>query len=168
MTRQFAVASAVTAVVLGLAACQPAAREEAAPAADAGPAAAASAQDPGAIPASYDWAWRAHGGSADLDFGDGDWAEGVSLLHFSCLPNSRKVEVSWGYPKPATLSSGGTSAELQADASVETSAPVIVALRLSGAIDLTLDGSTQSLVGKAAGKKAVEEFFAYCTTPLKG
>lgn len=154
------------AAVAALAACQPAA-EKAAPAGTAAAPAATSADGAQQIPAGYDWAWRAHGGSADLDFGDGDWAEGVSLLHFSCLPNSQKVEVSWGYPTPATLTSNGATAALQADASVETSAPVMAALRATGRVDLTMDGYTQSFVGKAPGRKAVDEFFAYCTTPLK-
>jgi hypothetical protein len=117
----------------------------------------------------YDWNWRPHGGSADLDFGDGDWAEGVSLFQLSCLPGSGNVEASWGSETPVRLTAGGATLDLTAqEAGAPAGDPVFKALRASGELTVAQAGSAKTLVGKAAGKKAVEEFFAYCTTPLAG
>ena len=158
MIRQLAIAAAV----MGLAACQPAA-------APAEPAAEPAAAEPVEISTIYDWNWRAHGGSADLDFGDGDWAEGVSLFQLSCLPGSGRVEASWGADQPARLSSGGSTLDLTVqEAGASAGDPVFKALRASGELTVTQANSAKTLVGKAAGKKAVEEFFAYCTTPPAG
>lgn len=155
MIRQFLIAAAVA----GLAACQPAA-------APAEPAEAAATPEPVEISTIYDWSWRAHGGSADLDFGDGDWAEGVSLFHLSCLPGSQKVEASWGNEDAATLSSGGQSIELAAaDAAMPADHPVVRALRASAEITVSQAASAKRLVGRAGGKQAIEEFFAYCAGP---
>ena len=88
---------------------QPPADPAANPAAGDGNAANAAAPAASAVPAAYDWTFSTHGGSGDLDFGDGDQAEGVSLFHLSCLPNSGRVEMSWRQEGPATLSAGGQS-----------------------------------------------------------
>ena len=151
-----------------LCACQPAA-QKAAPA-EATPA----ATTPGApavtstteVPAAYDWSFNTHGGSADLDFGDGDQAEGASLFHLSCLPNSAKVEMSWGYPHTATLASGGHSATFDADASAPAGHPVFAALRATRTLTMNEEGAVTVMTAKAAGGAALDGFFNYCTTPL--
>jgi len=149
----------VAALVIAAAACKPAS-------APAQTADAAPPPEPVEISTIYDWNWRAHGGSADLDFGDGDWAEGVSLFHLSCLPNSQNLLVSWGNTDKATLSAGGESVELSGpEARAGTGDPVFRALRAEGVITITQAASARRLVGKAAGKQAVEEFFAWCATP---
>ena len=172
MYRKLAVFAAPV-LALALAACQPAADKEAPAGSEPQPEPVAAppapaAEAPAAVPASYDWSWRAHGGSADLDFGDGDWAEGVSLFHLSCLPNSQNVSISWGNAEAAKLSSGGHELDLAAhDAAGAATDPVFKALRVSGELSITQASGARTLIGKEPGKKALEAFFAYCTTPLK-
>jgi hypothetical protein len=115
--------------------------------------------------AANDWHFMTHGGSADLAFGDGDWAEGVILLQLSCLPNSGTVEMSWNEDGPATLASAGRTATFPARASVPARSPVFVGLRSTGAMNATIGGEQLALTGSAAGKTEIEKFFAYCTTP---
>lgn len=154
----------------GLAACQPAATDNAVPANAAAPAAntasaegnAVNAVTPAPVPAAYDWHHATHGGSGDLDFGDGDPAEGVSLFHLSCLPNSGRVELSWSDQVPATLSTGGQSERFEADASAAVTRPVLQALRASGNLTLSVNGRAMQLDAKPAGRTAVADFFRYC------
>jgi hypothetical protein len=174
MIRTFAAA----ALLAGLAACQPAATNNAAPANNAVPANdtasaansasvggnAANAVSPAPVPAAYDWHYATHGGSGDLDFGDGDSAEGVSLFHLSCLPNSGRVELSWSDQAPATLSAGGQSERFEAGASAALTRPVLQALHASGNLTLSVNGRVMQLDGKPAGKAAVTDFFRYCGT----
>jgi len=141
---------------LGLSACQPSATGEATP----------LAPDGGAVPASYDWSFVAHGGSGDLDFGDGDWAEGVSLFSASCLPNSKSVTLSWGAAGEAVLTAGTATGTFQAIEPVPTDNAVIQALMNTGELAVGLNGGDMTLTGKTAGKIQLKAFFDYCTTPL--
>jgi len=168
----------VAALLASLAACQPAATNNAAPvsndvpANDAAPAAntasvegnAANPVTPAPVPAAYGWHYATHGGSGDLDFGDGDPAEGVSLFHLSCLPNSGQVELSWSAQVPATLSAGGQSERFEAGASAALTRPVLQALHAGGNLTLSVNGRVMQLNGKPAGKAAVTDFFRYCGT----
>ncbi len=125
----------------------------------------ATALPPGdQMPATYDWHVLVHGGSADLDFGDGDWAEGVSLFHLSCLPGSKQVEMSWGYPENAVLTSRTATGTFEADARVGTDHPVFAALRASGTIAVGLSGADMTLAAKPAGLEEISRFFDYCDT----
>ena len=165
------------AAILCLTACQQGARSTnnvvapakeanaAAPAntAQAGPAAAQNQAAPTAavVPASYDWHFLTEGGSGDLDFGDGDWAEGDKLLSLSCLPRSRTVELGGG---PVTLRAGRESLAMSDDASVPLTHPVLLALRASGNVTVVSEGAERNLAAKPAGKRELERFFAYCTS----
>ena len=147
------------AIALTLAACQPSGQGEAEP--TAGQATLPSGD---ALPATYDWHFVAHGGSGDLDFGDGDWAEGVSVFGMSCLPQSKTVAMTWGYENEAVLTSGTATGTFQPGASAPTDHPVISALKASGAIDVGLGGADMRLAGKESGKGAIAAFFDYCDT----
>ncbi|MBX7248743.1 MAG: hypothetical protein K1X35_06760 [Caulobacteraceae bacterium] len=114
----------------------------------------------------HDWRMVEHGGSADLDFGDGDWAEGESDFHLSCLPGSGKVEVSWeGEPGPATVGAGAAEAAWRSGDSVPADHPVLRALRGGESLRVGAQGASVPLVSTAAGKAEVETFFAYCARP---
>ena len=147
------------AIALALAACQPAGRGEGEP--TAGQVTLPSGD---AVPATYDWHFVAHGGSGDLDFGDGDWAEGVSVFGMSCLPQSKTVAMTWGHEEEAVLTSGTATGTFQPGASAPTDHPVITALKASGAIDVGLSGADMRLVAKESGKGAIAAFFDYCDT----
>ena len=146
----------VAVIALTLAACQPSGRGEGEP---AGQATLPSAD---AMPATWDWHFVPHGGSGDLDFGDGDWSEGVSVFGMSCLPESKAVEVTWGYQEEAVLTSGTATDTFQPASRVATDHPVITALKASGAIDVGLSGADMRLVAKDTGKAAIAAFFDYC------
>ena len=146
----------VFALGCGLSACQPSTTGEA----------KTGAPGASAVPASYDWSFVPHGGSGDLDFGDGDWAEGVSLFSASCLPNSKSVTLSWGAPGEAVLTAGTATGTFQANAAVATDTPVITALVETGEVTVGLRGEDRLLTGKAAGKVQLQAFLDYCTTPL--
>ncbi|WP_205679377.1 hypothetical protein [Brevundimonas lutea] len=164
----------MTAAAIGLlAACDTAEAPAPAPAlapSVAAPATAAPTEV--AYPETYDWSWRPHGGSANLDFGDGDWAEGVSLFGLSCLPASVEVEMTWpgDEPPPARLTSGGESEVFAWASTAPLDHPVIAALSRSGALDVTtgdlITGPAQvtRLNAKAEGLTAVRAFFGYCET----
>ena len=115
--------------------------------------------------AANDWHFMTHGGSADLQYGDGDWAEGNSLFNMSCLPNSKTVEISLPNDGKATLMAGGQSTEIEADSSTSTDNAALKAFRASGALDVAQGGPFEHYNGQAAGKAEVEKFFAYCTSP---
>lgn len=120
--------------------------------------------EPSPVPADFDWHFVTHGGSGNLDFGDGEWAEGERLLSFSCLPASGKAEISLDDGRPATLSAGQQTATLQPDQSVAANHPLLQALRASGTMRLSTGGSERTLTAKRAGREQIEAFFAYCTT----
>lgn len=122
--------------------------------------------DPKAVPDSYDWSFVTHGGSADLDFGDGDWAEGVSLLHLSCLPDSQKVQLSWDGSGDAVLTSGTATGTFHQGVDVAADHPVFSALRSGETLAVGVDNSDMTLNAKAEGETQLEAFFHYCTTPL--
>ena len=156
MIRPLAVAAAVASLAaLSLVACQPSG--------EAGKTAGDAALPPGdAIPATYDWHFYAHGGTGEMDFGDGDWAEGISLFGLSCLPNSRSVQMNWGFDEEAVLTSGTATGTFQPGTSAATDDPVITALKSSGAIDVGLSGADMRLVAKTSGRGAIAAFFDYC------
>jgi hypothetical protein len=158
MIRSLAVSAAVVALAaVSLVACQPSGEGE--------PATGQATRAPGeAMPATYDWHFLAHGGTGELDFGDGDWAEGVSVFTLSCLPGSRAVEMSWGYEEEAVLTAGTATGTFRPGASATTDHPVITALEASGAIDVGLSAADMRLVGKDAGKAEIAAFFDYCDT----
>ena len=146
------------AVALTLAACQPSGQGK------ADTAGQETLPSGDAMPATYDWHFMAHGGSGDLDFGDGDWAEGVSVFGMSCLPESKTVQMTWGYEEEAVLTSGTATGTFQPGASIPTDHPVITALKSSGAIDVGLSAADMRLVAKDAGKAEIAAFFDYCDT----
>lgn len=158
MIRPLAVSAVVVSLAaLSLVACQPSG--------EAGQTAGEETLPSGnAMPATYDWHFMAHGGSGELDFGDGDWAEGVSVFTLTCLPGSKTVEMSWGYEQEAVLTSGTATGTFRPDASTPTDHPVITALKASGAIDVGLSGADMRLVAKDAGKSEIAAFFDYCDT----
>jgi len=140
---------------LGLSACQPSATGDL----------PTRVPDRSEVPASYDWSFVAHGGSGDLDFGDGDWAEGVSLFHASCLPDSQSVNLSWGESSDAVLTAGTATGTFRANQVVPTDDAVIRALMDTGALAVGLNGEDMVLTGKAAGRAQLAAFLDYCTTP---
>lgn len=153
-------------------AAAPAASAPAANSANEANAAAASSNVQAAagkpVPASYDWVFDLHGGSAQIIFGDGDIAEGDSLLSFSCLPGSNQTEANWVEERPATLRAGSASADLQPNASLPLDHPVLRALRSSGEIRLVKNGQEQLLSAKKNGRGSLADFFDYCGKPAAG
>ncbi|WP_428150665.1 hypothetical protein [Brevundimonas sp.] len=151
----------VVAIALTLAACQPSGQEKA-------DAAAGQETLPSgdAIPATYDWSFVAHGGSGDLDFGDGDWAEGVSVFSMSCRPDTKEVGMTWGGlgDGEAVLTSGTATGTFRPGTTIPTDHPVITALKESGAIDVGMSAADMRLVAKDEGKAAILAFFDYCDT----
>ena len=117
-----------------------------------------------AIPATYDWHFTPHGGTGELDFGDGDWSEGTSVFTLSCLPDTRTVRLSWGEEGEAVLTSGTATDTFQSSTPVPTDHPVLTALKSSGALDVGRGGTDMRLVGKDAGKAEIRAFFDYCDT----
>ena len=161
MIRTLSAPAVLAALGLTLAACQPGGGRDVGETAQAGDQTTSRpAGEP--VPASDDWNFVPHGGSGDLDFGDGDWSEGVSLFGMSCLPNSKTVEMNWGYQEVAVLTSGTATGTFQPGARVATDDPVITALKASGAIDVGLSGGDMRLVAKDTGKAAIADFFDYC------
>lgn len=158
MIRSLAVSAAVVSLAaVSLVACQPTGAET-----DEGGARPVARGD--AMPATYDWRFLAHGGTGELDFGDGDWAEGVSVFTLTCLPGSKTVETSWGYDEEAVLTSSTATGTFHPEASVGTDHPVISALKASGTINVGLSQADMRLVGKAAGRVEMAAFFDYCDT----
>ena len=158
MIRSLVVSAAVVSLAaLSLVACQPSGEA----AKTAGEATLPSGD---AMPATYDWHFVAHGGTGELDFGDGDWAEGVSVFTLSCLPDSKSVQMNWGFDEEAVLTSGTATGTFQPATDVPTDHPVLAALKSSGAIDVGLSGADMRLVAKDAGKAEITAFFDYCDT----
>ncbi|CAL1692921.1 hypothetical protein MMB232_03104 [Brevundimonas subvibrioides] len=118
------------------------------------------------VPATYDWSFVAHGGSADLDFGDGDWAEGVSLFHMSCLPDSQVVRASWDGGSEAVLTSGTATGTFRREVDAAADHPVFAALREGNALAVGMDDADLTLAAKAPGRAQIKAFFDYCTHPL--
>lgn len=115
-----------------------------------------------AVPADYDWRLTLHGGSGDLTFGDGDWAEGAWLLQLSCLPRSRRVEVTWPGEDEAVLTAGTATGTFAHAQRVETDHPVLAALKDTGAISLGRGGLNQRLTAEGDGRRALSDFFVWC------
>jgi hypothetical protein len=117
-----------------------------------------------AVPASYDWTFATHGGSGELVFGDGDLAEGVSLLNFSCLPGSGQAEVSGMGEGETTLQAEGASVTVASGAPLAMTHPVIRGLQASGSVTLVSGAEERALMAKpGAGRVAIESFIAYCS-----
>lgn len=114
-----------------------------------------------AVPADYDWAFTLHGGSGDLQFGDGDWAEGEHLFALSCLPRSRQVEMTWPGGGEAVLTAGTATGTFDHAGHAPTDHPVFAALGSSGVIAVGRGGSNLRLAAEHGGR-AVDDFFAYC------
>lgn len=158
MIRSLAVSAAMLCLAaVSLVACQPSGEA-------ANAAGEASLPSGDAMPATYDWHFTAHGGSGELDFGDGDWAEGVSVFTVSCRPETKSVEMSWGYEEEAVLTSGTATGTFRPNGSAPTDHPVISALKDSGTINVGLSQADMRLVGKEAGKAELAAFFDYCDT----
>lgn len=117
----------------------------------------ASAQRRGV--ASYDWYFVTHGGSGDLIFGDGDWAEGASLLSLYCLPSSGTVALSGDN---VTLRAGGHSLTSSTDAPISVDNPVLQALRSTGTVRMTSGRTSRTLMARAAGRGELRRFMLYC------
>jgi hypothetical protein len=115
-----------------------------------------------AIPADYDWAFTLHGGSGDLQFGDGDWAEGEHLFALSCLPRSRQVEMTWPGGGEAVLTAGTATGTFEHAGRAPTDHPVFAALKTSGVIAVGRSGSDLRLSAEREGRAALADFFAYC------
>ena len=146
----------VVAIALTLAACQPSGQGE------TGTSGQATLPSGDAMPATWDWHFTPHGGTGELDFGDGDWAEGVSVFGMSCLPETKTVQMNWGFEEEAVLTSGTATGTFRPSTSVPTDHPVLTALKSSGAIDVGLSGADMRLVAKDAGKSEITDFFDYC------
>lgn len=116
------------------------------------------------IDATYDWHFTPHGGTGELDFGDGDWSEGTSVFTLSCLPETRTVRLSWGQEGEAVLTSATATDTFQSATPVPTGHPVLAALKSSGALNVGRSGTDMRLVGKEAGKAEITAFFDYCDT----
>ncbi|MFC5346081.1 hypothetical protein ACETK8_04650 [Brevundimonas staleyi] len=156
MIRSLAVSAAVMSMAaVSLVACQPTGSETDENA--TGPVVRGDA-----MPPTYDWHFLAHGGTGELDFGDGDWAEGVSVFTLTCLPGSKSVEMSWGYEEEAVLTSGTATGTFRPDSSATTDHPVISALKASGTISVGLSQADMRLVGKDLGEAELAAFFDYC------
>lgn len=116
-----------------------------------------------AVPASYDWTFITHGGSGDLSFGDGDPAEGVSLMALSCLPGSGQSGVSWRGGANAILTANGETVAVPDAAILPLTHPVLRGFATSGSITLAVSATERVLTAKpGTGRTAVESFFAYC------
>ncbi len=150
----FAVALAAT-FGLSLSACQP--RSGAATGEQTG---GLSLGDP--VPEIYDWHFLNHGPSGELTFGDEDFAEGVSLFRLTCAPRSRTVEVSWGYPGEAVLTSGTATGTFRAGQTTQSDHPVFTALRDNGVLAVGLSGADLTLKAKGPGRAGLTAFFDYC------
>lgn len=158
MIRSLAVSAVVMSMAaVSLVACQPSGEA-------AKTAGEASLPSGDAMPATYDWHFTAHGGTGELDFGDGDWAEGVSVFTLSCRPETKSVEMSWGYEEEAVLTAGTATGTFHPNSSTPTDHPVISALKGSGVINVGLSQADMRLVGKDAGKAEMTAFFDYCDT----
>lgn len=152
---------------LALGACQP---REPAPGNAMAPNAATAADDalpasvaaaPAAVPASYDWVFVTHGGSGELAFGDGDLAQGVALLRFSCLPASGRAEIFAEGQGRVSLRAGGQSFTPTDGVTLEH--PVMTAFAATASITAASGSGERVLTAKpGAGRTAVESFFAYC------
>ncbi len=134
---------------------------------DASPAAPAAASAGTVAPAAFDWGFYAHGGSGDLTFGDGDWAEGASLLSMSCLPGSGRVSVSGEFADQVTLTAGDVTATVGDSGgplgiAIPTAAPVMAAFRQTRSLSLATPAGPQLMAAKPEGGAAVEAFFVYC------
>lgn len=158
MIRSLAVSAAVMSMAaVSLVACQPTGSET--DENGAGPVVRGDA-----MPPTYDWHFLAHGGTGELDFGDGDWAEGVSVFTLSCRPETKSVEMSWGYEEEAVLTAGTATGTFRPNSSAPTDHPVISALKGSGVINVGLSQADMRLVGKEAGRAEIAAFFDYCDT----
>ncbi len=158
MIRNLSSSAIAATMAATLAACQPG------PATEGGegrPSLPASGEP---MPAGYDWRFVTHGGSGDLDFGDGDRAGGVSVFHLSCLPASRSVEMSWDYPGDAVLTSGTATGTFRAGSSAATNHPVFAALKATAAIAVGLSGADMVLSAKSPGREELAAFYDYCET----
>lgn len=144
-------------VALLMAACQPTSPQDGEPGPGAGLGPISDA-----VPADHDWHLTLHGGSGDLAFGDGDWAEGERLLQLSCLPRSGQAEITWPGEGEAVLTAG-TATETVAHASrMSTGHPVMTAFKDTGAITVGRGETDHRLVAQAAGRGELADFFAYC------
>ncbi|WGM32173.1 hypothetical protein [Brevundimonas sp. NIBR11] len=157
MIRSLAVSAVVSLAALSLVACQPSGEATKT-------AGEASLPSGDAMPTTYDWHFTPHGGTGELDFGDGDWAEGVSVFTLSCLPESKTVQMSWGFDEEAVLTSGMATGTFRPGADTPTDHPVLTALKGNGAIDVGLSQADMRLVAKDAGKSEIAAFFDYCDT----
>jgi len=116
-----------------------------------------------AVPASYDWTFITHGGSGELAFGDGDPAEGVSLLVFSCLPGMGRTEISSIGEGDVSIGAETVRATVTSGAALPVDHPALRGLRTDGTIVLASGTQERLLAAKpGAGRVAVESFFAYC------
>ena len=109
--------------------------------------------------AAYDWYFVTHGGSGELIFGDGDWAEGASLLSLYCLPSSGTVALSGDN---VVLRAGGQSLTSSTDAPINVESPVLRALRTTGIVRMIRDRTSRTLTAHAAGRRALRQFMDYC------
>jgi hypothetical protein len=138
----------------------------AAPSDNAGAAATQNAQataTQAAVPANFEWVMDVHGGSADITFGDGDLAEGESLLSFACLPGSKRTEPSWNAEQPATPALRVRQRGPQGGRSLPLDHPVVQAWRSSGEIILVRNGQEHRLPAKQPGREVIADFFDYCS-----
>ena len=116
----------------------------------------------GSVPADYDWNFVIHGGSGNLDYGDGDWSEGVSLLGLSCAPGLGRVNISWNGDGPARIVAGQESAVLQPGSETPINHPLLRALHSSGTVSVIVGEEELALVAKPAGRQHLNDFLAYC------
>lgn len=155
---------------LGLAACGPSARNEAAgtaiaPPVPSPPAAPPTPPAPTPVPISYDWSFYVHDGSGDLFFGDGDWSNEEFILSFTCQPGSGQTGLSLQGPPdmPAQLSVNDESAAVSNGGTLPTDHPVLRAFAAEGSLRVVAGATERDLAAKpGTGRTAIESFFAYC------
>lgn len=144
-------------LALWLTACQPTSPQEA-----EGGTGAGLGPFSDAVPADHDWHLTLHGGSGDLTFGDGDWAEGEHLLQLSCMPRSGEAEITWPGEGEAVLTAGTATETLAHAGRISTRHPVLAALKDTGAISVGRGETDLRLTAETAGRRELADFFAYC------
>jgi hypothetical protein len=116
------------------------------------------------VPRGYNWNFVIHGGNGDLDFGNGDWAEGVSLLGMWCLPGSDRISLSPPQSGSARLVAGRASLTVDTEREFPVSHPLLTALRSSGSIRVITTSSNYLLVARGEGRRQLAQFFGYCAS----
>ena len=149
----------LTAAVLALAACKPAAEGA------KGEAGATAAAPAAPTQAAGDWYVTIDPKGHMLDF-KATSESPDSELNLACVPGTGALSMAWRNAQPATLKSGAASQDYAAhDAAANLSDPVFAAFKDTGVMEITQGGRTQVLRGSPEGRFAVQAFFQFCNKP---